>query len=157
ETFAGEGQAGKARLPADVRGRELIERDAVAKASAPLRVRGGRQEIVNRIVSRARLRMGQPGHDREVVAKFAEDVEIRRACVISPGTFWKQILRVQTKRRADADHAPRRRGGVLAQGVEPGKGQCYPGGPQKVTAVEFHGKILRFRVIYQFYWKLTLA
>src|SRR5262249_12206295 len=121
EALAGEGQSGKSRLLADMVGRELIERDAVAKPGPQLRVRGGSEEAENRIVARTDLRMRQPGDDSEVVAKLLHDVKVRRERVVLAGLFRKEIGSVQPERGADTNHAARRGGSRAAGGQCPGR------------------------------------
>jgi hypothetical protein len=119
EALAAQGQTGEAGLAANVVGRELVERDAVAEAGPSFRVRRRGQEAVDRIVAGADLGVSQAGDDREVVAEFAQHVEIRRHLVVATGAFREQVRRVQTERSANADHATRRSGTVrLGKDVE---------------------------------------
>ena len=62
------------RLDKELIGRELIERDRIAKPAANFRVGRGGQKTVERIVAGADFRMRQAGDDREIVAKFADDL-----------------------------------------------------------------------------------
>ena len=57
---------------------------------------------------RAHPRMRQPGDDREVVAEVLEDFQVGRELVVLAGLFREEIGRVQSQRRADADHPPPR-------------------------------------------------
>src|SRR5262249_22181962 len=134
-------------LAAEVCGRELVERDAVAKARPPLRVWGGGQEAKKGVMAGAHLRVRQAGDDREVVAELPEHVQVRRRRVVPPRPPGEQGRGVQPEGRADADHAPRRWGGGARRpgaghGVEPGQGQGDARGAKEVTAVELHGKVL---------------
>ena len=57
EALGRQRQAGEARLPADVLGGELIERDAVAEAGADFRMRRAGEEAEDRIVAGADVGM----------------------------------------------------------------------------------------------------
>ena len=140
EPFARQGQAGEARLAADVLGRELVERDRVAKAG-PARARHAGQEAGRGLVGEPRThpRMRQPGDDREIVAVVLEQFQVGRELVVLAGLLGKEIGGMQSQRRADADHAPRRlrrrrpTHGRRREGVEPGQGQRDAGGPEEAS------------------------
>ena len=115
------------------------------KPARRLRMRGGGQKAVDRVVTVAHLRMRETGDDREIVPEILEHLQVRaRAC--SPCRLFAE--------RNTADAAPaacrcrpcgaaarRRR---PARGSEPWRraraGQRDAGGPQETAAGQLHGK-----------------
>ena len=120
--LARQGQAGEARLAADVLGRELVERDRVAKAG-PARARHAGQEAGRGLVGepRAHPRVRQPGDDREIVAEVLEDFQVRRELVILARLSGKKLagcspsgVQMQTIRRRGWAAAANARAGEKA-------------------------------------------
>ena len=105
-------------------GRELIERDAVAKTRPSLRMRRRGQKTGVRIVAGRQIRMRESGQHREVIAELFDDFQIRRKLVIFARFFGKKAagcmpsgVQMQTIRRgalAAARHHPLR-----SEDVEP--------------------------------------
>ena len=134
-------QAGEARLAADVLGRELVERDAVAEAGPALRMRRGGQEAVEGIVARADVGMRQAGDHGEVVAEVLERLQVGRELVVLAGLLREEVGRMHAQRRADADHAAdrrRARRGAAAglEVVEHRQGERHARGAEEVAAGE---------------------
>lgn len=139
-------QGGESRLAVQVFGRELIQRNAVAKSGPLLRMRCGGQKAVVGIVAGADVRVRQPGDHREVVAKILEDFQVRRQLIVPPRLLRKEVLWMHSERRVDADHASldRRRGGSSAPRHDIQQRQRHRDtrAAKEGSAIKLHGKFL---------------
>src|SRR5262249_55420860 len=83
-----------------------------------------------------------------VVAIVLDYLQVGCQVIILTGFLGKEIRRMQSKRHADAHHAPARFGRRAqrtggSKGIEPGQGQGYTCDPKEATTVMLHGKSSR--------------
>src|ERR1700722_4679003 len=106
EAFACQRQAGKTRLPMEVFGGELIQRNGVAEAGPAFGMRSAGQEAVVGIVAGAEVRGRQSGDNRKVAPELLQHIQIRSEFIVFAGLLREEKRRMKAQWRIDADQTP---------------------------------------------------